>query len=121
MSNHDLEPNLCGKDPKAPTEGKQSTPSDFIGDFIVTLDQQKQSYPDLISPSISDSSTHFHILPVTVMLVCWSIAHLGAFAGALKQPRGEACAIEGHRVFGIRARWRGAGGERQSIELLLQR
>lgn len=33
MSNHDLELNLCGKDPKAPTEGKQSTPSDFIADF----------------------------------------------------------------------------------------
>lgn len=65
MSNHDLELNLCGKDPKAPTEGKQSTPSDFI----VTFDQQKQSYPDLSSSSISFSHSASNC-DVSVLIYC---------------------------------------------------
>lgn len=50
-----------------------------------------------------------------------TLAHLTAFTGVLKELRGEAGAIKGHSGFGVRARRRGAGSERQSVELLLQR
>lgn len=56
-----------------------------------------------------------------VRVVSTTLAHLTAFTGVLKELRGEAGAIKGHSGFGVRARRRGAGSERQSVELLLQR
>ena len=56
-----------------------------------------------------------------VWVLLTAVTHFGAFTGVLKQLWGEAGAIEGHCVFGVGAWRRGAGEQRESIELLLQR